>query len=76
MIANITYFDVPLVVEFEFTPADRGTKDGYGLPITPDSPAEIDIATVKHNDGDITEMLLQNQLDGIERQVWAFLAKQ
>lgn len=45
---EITLRGLRLEVEFDYSPAHRGSRDKYGAPLEPDEPEECDITEVYH----------------------------
>jgi hypothetical protein len=47
-----SFEEIPVTVEFNYSPAQRGAREhGTGVPLEPDYEEEIEIISVKNNDG-------------------------
>ena len=66
----ITYQELECEVEFGYTPECKGSRNGYGVPMGPDSPAEIEITSVIWRGIELIDKLTEDELKSIKSEVW------
>lgn len=67
---EINGYEFPCIVDFEFIPACRGSRDDYGMQVEPDEPASVEMGEVWIFDEiwqivDIPEKAMKDVLDEI-----------
>lgn len=70
-----TWMELEVSAEYDYTPAEHGRRDRFGVPEEPDYPAEVEITKVMLGKVDIMESLSKSQLDSIEQDIWKDLAE-
>lgn len=65
-----TSIELNIEVEFVYTPAERGSRDRWGIQEEPDFDAEIEITKVTAGKLDITELLTDKQMEDLEEQAF------
>lgn len=60
---------IALSVYYTVTPAERGDRDSYGAPMTPDFDAEIELSEVEHNGEDILDIIDNDTIKRIENAI-------
>lgn len=66
---------VLLDVEYDYQKPVKGTKDRFGVPLTPDDPESVEITEVWLDDNDLTD-LLRNRHSEIEMLVLAKMVEE
>ncbi|MFP5340438.1 MAG: hypothetical protein ACLGIW_18435 [Gammaproteobacteria bacterium] len=71
--ASITAWDIPMDVEYEYSPAEAGVL--WGTPPYPGCPASASLLSVKVGGVDILEMLDDEQIQRIESAVLEYMGE-
>jgi hypothetical protein len=69
MTTTLTLGSLELEVEFDIVPAHRGARGSCGEPLEPDSPATVDVLTVKENGVEV--WVSNSQMERIEQMCLA-----
>lgn len=67
--------EVPINVDFKYWPPTRGYRDKYGAPEEPDTPAEIEVISVLHQETGEEVTLTDQQMEKVEAECWECVAE-